>query len=69
MCITHLPCILCCLKVHFMPLSFYDRPTLVPAFTKWMTSEEDFCNYKKEAKRENSRMCLEVIASLCCFGV
>ena len=30
------------LKVHFMPLDFYQRPTLTPVFTHRRKSEEDF---------------------------
>jgi len=34
------------LKVCFMLLGFYWRPTLVPVFTNWKKSEEDFCFYE-----------------------
>ena len=40
----------CFLKVHFIPLPFYKRPTLVPVFTNWKKSKEDFCFYKKRWK-------------------
>lgn len=32
-----------------MPLSFYERPTLVPAFANQKKSEEDFRFYTKKA--------------------
>lgn len=38
------------LKVHFTPLCFYERPTLVPVFTSLKKSEEDFRFYSKRQK-------------------
>ena len=35
----------CFSKVLFIPLCFYEKFTLVPAFTNWKKSEEDFCFY------------------------
>ena len=40
----------CSLKVHVMPLHFYERSTLVPVFSNWMKSEEDFHFYEKGQK-------------------
>ena len=47
-------------KVHFMPLHFYEKHTLVPVFTK-QKSEEDFCFYKIRRKAK--------IAFSICFAV
>ena len=42
------------LKVPFMSLQFYERPTLVPVFTNQKESEESFHFYEKETKNRNS---------------
>lgn len=43
--------ILCFLKVLIRPLSFSERPTLVPVFTNRKKSQEDFQFYKKDEKQ------------------
>ena len=43
-------------KVRFMPLCFYDRPTLVSVFANQKKSEE-FCFYKRKVKSKNSIQC------------
>lgn len=48
-------------KVHFMPLRFYKRPTLVPAFSDPKTSKEDFHFYFFK-KRQKAK-----IAFIVCF--
>ena len=40
----------CFFKVCLMPLFFYKRPTLVPAFANWVQSKEDVCFYEKRRK-------------------
>ena len=49
------------LKVPFMSLQFYERPTLVPVFTNQKESEEGFHFYEKETKTRNSvQVCFAV---------
>ena len=42
-------------KIHFTPLCFYERPTLVPAFTNQKKSKEHFHFYEKAESKNSIR--------------
>ena len=56
----------CFLKIHYTPLHFYERPTLVPVFTNRKKFEEDFCFYEKRWK---AKIALGICFAVNCFTV